>query len=89
MSNAAKMIEMGASCVGGSLLYKNKLLGNIVNGDLHLTDEGKAFLAADISDAVIKSETPKKPKKAKVEVVEEAPAPKADDEFDMDSLLAE
>lgn len=85
MSNADKLIEMGASSVGGSLIYKNKLMGNVVNGDLQLTDEGKAMLAADISDAVIKSET-KKAKKAKVEIVD---APAADDEFGLDALMAE
>lgn len=87
MTNAEKMIDMGAYCVAGDLIYKNKVLGSMRNGDLQLTQEGKDFLDRDISDAVIKSETPKKPKKPKVEVVDADPADALS--ADLDSLLAE
>ena len=87
MTNSEKLMDMGAQCVAGDLIYKNKVLGSVRNGDLQLTQEGKDFLARDISDAVIKSETPKKAKKAKVEVVESDTVDAIS--ADLDSLLSE
>jgi hypothetical protein len=87
MTNSEKLMDMGAQCVAGDLIYKNKVLGSVRNGDLQLTQEGKDFLARDISDAVIKSETPKKAKKAKVEVVESDTVDALS--ADLDSLLSE
>jgi hypothetical protein len=58
MSNLDKLVELGAYSCAGDLIFNNKLVGTLRNGDLHLTDEGRKLLDMDISDAVVLSETP-------------------------------
>lgn len=58
MSNLDKLVELGAYSCAGDLIFNNKLVGTLRNGDLHLTDEGRKLLNMDISDAVVISETP-------------------------------
>ncbi len=66
MSQIDKLLALGAYSCCGDLMWKNKVLATLRDGEMHLTDEGKAVLAADIEDVVIKSET-KKPRAKKAE----------------------
>lgn len=45
-----KLLAIGATAVAGEVIWKHKTLGKLVNGDFHLTDEGKAVLEQDITD---------------------------------------
>lgn len=87
MSIEQKLIDQGASCVAGQLLMKHTVLGNFRNGVFIPTDDGLRM--AEIDDAVIKSETPKKTKAKKAEVVDAPTAdPVADQDFsEFDELL--
>jgi hypothetical protein len=62
MSTLDKLLALGASAVGGDLIYKHKSLGQFRNGDFYPSAEGLAL--AEIDDVVIKSETPPAPTKA-------------------------
>lgn len=72
MSNADKLIAIGAQVVGGDLIWKHKILGRFRDGDLQLTEEGQAVLAQDIQDVEVKTETraPRTPKAAKAKPAE-------------------
>lgn len=79
MSIEQKLLDQGAQCVGGQLIFKHKVLGDFKNGIFNPTNDGLAM--AEIDDVVVKSETPKKAAKAKkVEPV---------DDVSLDDLLAE
>ena len=78
MSNADKLIAVGAQVVGGDLIWKHKVLGHFRDGDFALTEEGKKVLDQDIEDVEVK-ETKPKAKKAN-------PAKSADD-VTLDDLL--
>lgn len=64
MSNVDKLLALGAYSCGGDLIWKNKTLGYLRNGELVLTDEGNAVLAMDIEDAEVKQDKPKRTRKA-------------------------
>lgn len=57
MSQIDKLVALGAYSCGGDLMWKNKVLANLRDGEMYLTDEGKSVLAADIEDVAVKSET--------------------------------
>lgn len=57
MSNLDKLLELGAYSCAGDLIFKNKVVGILRDGDLHLSDDGRKLLDMDISDAVVVSET--------------------------------
>ena len=83
MSNADKLIALGAHSVAGDLIWKNKVLGSMRNGDFIPTEDGLALLEQDIEDAVIKTET-KRTRKPKVD------APVVDTaELDVSDLLGD
>lgn len=84
MSNADKLVALGAQCVGGDLIYKHKVLGTFRYGDFVMTPEGKELIDMDITDVEVKEVKPKKAK-AKVEA-----APEEDTLGDsLDALLAD
>lgn len=82
MSNADKLIAIGAQVVGGDLIWKHKVLGHFRDGDFTLTDDGKKVLDQDIEDVEVK-ET--KPKVRKAKAVEATPVDI--DLADLDTLL--
>lgn len=45
-----KLLAIGATAVAGEVIWKHKTLGKLVDGNFHLTDEGKAILDQDITD---------------------------------------
>lgn len=61
MSNLDKLLELGAYSCAGDLIFKNKVVGILRDGDLHLSDDGRKLLDMDISDAVVVSETTQAP----------------------------
>lgn len=65
MSNLDKLVAKGAYSCGGELLFKNKVMGQLRNGEFFISDAGKAEL--EISDVEIKEVKPRSPKKAKAE----------------------
>ena len=68
MSNVDKLVALGAYSCGGELLWKNRVMGHLRNGDLVLTEDGKQALAMDVTDVEVKEDRPKrKPKAEKVE----------------------
>ena len=91
MSNADKLIAVGAQVVGGDLIYKHKVLGHFRNGDLHLTDEGQKML--EIDDVVVKEDVPKTTRPARRTAKAAAPAaeptpeadPESEPEIDLDA----
>lgn len=83
MSNLDRFLDEGASTCAGSLVFRNVEVGTLRDGDLHLNDAGKGFLAQfeDVTDVVVKA--PKgKAKKAEAEPVV------LDAEAQLDALLA-
>lgn len=58
MSNLDKLVALGAYSCGGELLYKQKTVGHFRNGDFALTEDGQELLDQDITDVVVKRETP-------------------------------
>jgi len=86
MNHADKLISLGADCVGGVLIYKNRELGKFRNGVFDINADGLKLIEMDITDVEVKETKPKKAKK----VVEAAPT--LDDlptDADLDSLLGE
>ena len=83
MSNLDRFLDEGASTCAGSLVYRNVEVGVLRDGDLHLNEAGKAYLAQfeDVTDVVVKAPRAKA-KKA------EAEAPVLDAEAQLDALLA-
>ena len=84
MSNIDRLMAEGAYSCAGSLVFKNRELGVLRDGDLVLNDEGRALLAKldEVTDVVVKA--PKgKGKKAEAEPTQ------ADAEAQLDALLAE
>lgn len=65
MSNLDKLVAKGAYSCGGELLFKNKVMGQLRNGEFFISDAGKAEL--EISDVEIKEVKPRNPKKPKAE----------------------
>jgi len=63
--NVSIFLARGAECVGGSLILKNKTLGNFRNGEILITDEGRAELEIEEIEfkEVVEAPKPKKPKK--------------------------
>jgi len=74
------LIERGASCVGGDIIFRGKSMGTLKNEVFAISSEGEAELAID--EAPIKSETPKpratKAKPAKAEPAKAEPVPEVD-----------
>lgn len=62
MTNTEKLLALGAYSCAGDLIWKNKVMGQLRDGDLVLTEEGKAALAMDVTDVEVKSETKRKAK---------------------------
>ena len=81
MSNLDRFLDEGASTCAGSLVYRNVEVGTLRDGDLHLNDAGKEFLAQfdDVTDVVVKAPKGKAKK---------ADAPVLDAEAQLDALLA-
>lgn len=79
MNNLDKLISKGAYSCGGDLILDRQVVGHLRNGDLHLTDEGKAVIEADVEDAVVVREAKRKPKAKVEEPLVDAP--------DLDGLL--
>lgn len=69
MTNEQKLLALGAECVGGDLILHHKVLGRFRNGDLHLTDDGKAVLESAQSPDEAKSRRGRPPKVADDEEV--------------------
>jgi hypothetical protein len=63
MSNVDKLLALGAYSCGGDLIWKNKVMGHMRDGDFVLTEEGKAVLAMDIEDVEVKQDKPKRGRK--------------------------
>ena len=82
MSNVDKLVALGAYSCGGELLWKNRVMGQLRNGDLVLTEDGKQALAMDVTDVEVKEDRPKR--KPKVEKVETPVA-----ELTMDDILGD
>lgn len=61
MSTLDKLIAMGATAVGGDLVFKHKSMGQFRNGEFYPSLDGLAM--AEIDDAVIKTETVKTSRK--------------------------
>jgi hypothetical protein len=60
MTNAEKLIAVGAQVVGGDLIWKHKVLGRFRNGEFIPTEEG--LKALEIDDVVVKEDVkPAKP----------------------------
>ena len=78
MSNADKLIAVGAQVVGGDLIWKHKVLGHFRNGDFTITEEGQKVLAQDIEDDEVKETKPKARKAKAAEPV---------DDLNLDTLL--
>jgi hypothetical protein len=78
MSNADKLIAVGAQVVGGDMIWKHKVLGHFRNGDFSITEEGQKVLAQDIEEAEVK-ETKPKSRKAK--------ATEPTDDLNLDDIL--
>jgi len=58
MSNLAKLLSVGAKSTAGDILLNGKLLGRVRDGDIQLTDEGRAILKREeeVTDVVPKAE---------------------------------
>lgn len=91
MSNLDKLVAKGAYSCGGELLFKNKVMGSLRNGEFHISEAGLAELQVD--DVEVKEVKPRG-RKAKVveatpepEVAEVAHEPSIDDE--LQDLLGE
>lgn len=69
MTNEQKLLALGAECVGGDLILRHKVLGRFRNGDLYLTDDGKAVLESAQSPDEAKSRRGRPPKVADDEEV--------------------
>lgn len=62
MSNVDKLVALGAYSCAGDLLWKGKVMGQLRNGELILTEDGKEALAMDVTDVVAKEDVkPAKP----------------------------
>lgn len=83
MNHADKLMSIGADCVGGVLIYKNKELGRFRNGVFDINDEGLRLVALDITDV----EPKVKPKAKKVKDEPKAAEQSVDDLSDLDTLL--
>lgn len=78
MSNADKLVALGAYSCAGDLMWKGKVMGQLRNGDLILTADGLSALSMDVTDVVAKEDRPKRARAPKAE-----PAP----ELSVDDLL--
>lgn len=59
-----KLLAIGATAVAGEVIWKHKTLGKLVDGNFHLTDEGKVVLDQDITDVeFVEKPAPKRTKK--------------------------
>lgn len=86
MSNLDKLVAKGAYSCGGELLFKNKVMGQLRNGEFFISDAGKAEL--EISDVEVKEVKPRNPKKVKAEpTVDAVDTINADD--DLQDLLGD
>lgn len=83
MSNLDKLIAKGAYSCAGELLFKNKVMGKLRDGEFYITEEGQAEL--EIDDVEVKEVKPRA-KKAKVEV--DAQAEKSTED-ELNDLLGE
>ena len=83
MSNLDRFLDEGASTCAGSLVFRNVEVGVLRDGDLHLNEAGKEFLAKfeDVTDVVVKAP------KGKAKKVEAEPVV-LDAEAQLDALLA-
>lgn len=63
MSNLDKLVAKGAYSCGGELLFKNKVMGRLRDGEFYISPEGLAEL--EVSDVEVKEVKPRSPKKAK------------------------
>lgn len=65
MSNLDKLVAKGAYSCGGELLFKNKVMGRLRDGEFYISPEGLAEL--EVSDVEVKEVKPRSPKKPKAE----------------------
>lgn len=84
MNNFERLMAEGAYSCAGSLVYKNKEVGTLRDGDLTLNAAGREAIAtlAAVTDVVAKPSRAK-PRKAEPEISAE------DTEATLDALLAE
>lgn len=75
MTNTDKLIALGAYSCGGDLIWKNKVVGRMRDGDLQLTEDGVEALAMDVTDVVAKEDKPKAAKGLKAPKAPKAAAP--------------
>lgn len=88
MSNLDKLVAKGAYSCGGELLFKNKVMGRLRNGEFFVTEEGLAEL--EVSDVEVREVKPRSPKKVKEAAVEAAGAVEITSvEDDLQDLLGE
>lgn len=89
MSNLDVFLAEGAYTCAGSVVYRNKEVGKLRDGDLHLNDDGRALLEKlnEVTDVVVK---PAKGKgKAKAETVMEPEPADAPFAAELDALLGQ
>lgn len=82
MSNLEKLIAKGAYSCAGELLFKNKVMGKLRDGEFYISEDGMAEL--EIEDVEVKEVKPKA-KKAKLE----APKAELSTEDELTDLLGE
>ena len=88
MSNLDKLVAKGAYSCGGELLFKNKVMGRLRNGEFFVTEEGLAEL--EVSDVEVREVKPRSPKKVKEAAAEAAGAVEITSvEDDLQDLLGE
>jgi hypothetical protein len=75
MTNTDKLLALGAYSCGGDLIWKQKVVGRMRDGDLILTEDGVEALAMDVTDVVAKEDKPKAAKGLKAPQAPKAAAP--------------
>ena len=86
MSNLDKLVAKGAYSCGGELLFKNKVMGTLRNGEFFISDEGKAEL--EVLDVDAKEAKPRAKKTPKTEPAPAVEPPVAVDD-DLSDLIGE
>lgn len=86
MSNLDKLVAKGAYSCGGELLFKNKVMGTLRNGEFFISDEGKAEL--EVMDVDAKEAKPRAKKAPKQESATAVEPPVAVDD-DLSDLIGE
>lgn len=92
--NLTQLLNLGAECVGGSVIWKRKTLGLLRDGALQLTDDGRAALnvvdveAKETPAPVLVVEKPTRPRKIRQTTAEDVAAPASasvvDPDFNLD-----